>query len=119
MLICLGDEGLNTDAIESWKWTDGRGGEMTVIFPMNRIVTYTGSVAAELRRVLRTGHPGLLQVVIARPRAENGGKAGGGGKDGGSITPRVDAAQQVLVAAPVGIPSAPHREPVPAGTLNT
>jgi hypothetical protein len=117
MLICLGDEGLNTDAIESWKWTDGRGGEMTVIFPMNRIVTYTGSVAAELRRVLRTGQPGLLQVVIAMSRAENGGK------DGGSITPRVDAAQQVLVAAPVGTPSAPHREPVQAGvvegTLNT
>jgi hypothetical protein len=111
MLICLGDEGLNTDAIESWKWTDGRGGEMTVIFPMNRIVTYTGSVAAELRRVLRTGQPGLLQVVIARPRAENGSKAGVGGKDGGAVTPRVDAAQQVLVAAPVA--------GVVEGTLNT
>jgi hypothetical protein len=44
-------------------------------------------------------------------RAENGGKAGGGGKDGGSITPRVDAAQQVLVAAPVA--------GVVEGTLNT
>jgi hypothetical protein len=111
MLICLGDEGLNTDAIESWKWTDGRGGEMTVIFPMNRIVTYTGAVAAELRRVLRTGQPGLLQVVIAKSRAENGGKAGGGGKDGGSVAPRVDAAQQVLVAASVA--------GVVEGTLNT
>jgi hypothetical protein len=101
---------LNTDAVESWKWTDGRGGEMTVIFPMNRIVTYTGSVAAELRRVFRTGHPGLLQVVIAMPRAENGGKVGG------LVASRVDAAEEWDRLARISA-RPPHVQPVPAGVV--
>jgi hypothetical protein len=119
MLICLGDEGLNTDAVESWKWSDGRGGEMTVIFPMNRIVTYTGSVAAELRRVLRTGQPGLLQVVIAMSRAENGGH---GGKAGGLVASRVDAAHQGGPGGPASGPVGGSAGPtvgVVEGTLNS
>jgi hypothetical protein len=94
MLICLGDEGLNLAAIEDWKWIEATK-ELSVTFSMNRIKTYKGEAAVALRRALKGN--GLLGLVADLLPVPNGA--------------RVDAAQQVLVAAPVA--------GVAEGTLNT
>jgi hypothetical protein len=95
MLVCLGDEGLNLAAIEDWKWIEATK-ELIVTFSMNRIKTYKGEAAVALRRALKGNGPLSLAVVHLLP-VPNGA--------------RVDAAQQVLVAAPVA--------GVVEGTLNT
>jgi hypothetical protein len=105
MLANLGDEGLNLAAIEDWKWLEATK-ELSVTFSMNRIKTYKGDAAMALRKALRGNGPLSLAVVHLLP-------ANPSGRDDRGSEParRVDAAQQVLVAAPVA--------GVVEGTLNS